>query len=226
MQIPLAGLGVLLPDRVLLVGKDDLVGGVRRLRVAPHVPVAVRVVGALAGLLEPGVLIGGVVDDQVADDAHAAVVRRAQHLDHVAQSAQARVDVVVVGDVVAVVRIGRGIERHQPQAGHTELGQIVDAVRQALQVTDPVAVAVLKRLHIQAVYDGVLPPQVTRVGDAHGLFSLVEIRARARAWGCVFALFSAGGAGRARRRRRSRGSGSGRRSAGRPGRSRRGRPSP
>src|SRR3712207_7637263 len=42
--------------------------------------------------------------------------------------AQPRVDAVEVGDVVAVVPLGGRVEGHQPQAGHAEVGQVVDAL--------------------------------------------------------------------------------------------------
>src|SRR3712207_9431504 len=64
------------------------------------------------------------VDDQVGDDAHAAVGGGADHLDQVAVGAQSRVDAVEVGDVVAVVALDGRIEGHQPQAGHAEVGEV------------------------------------------------------------------------------------------------------
>ena len=58
--------------------------------------------------LEPRVLVRGVVDDQVDDDADAELSRLVHELDEVAERAEARVDAVVVGDVVAVVAVGDG----------------------------------------------------------------------------------------------------------------------
>ena len=79
----------------------------------PPVPVGVRVV-LVAGGLEPGVLVGRVVDDQVHDDLQAALVRFGEQLVHIGHRAEQRVDVLVVGDVVAVVVL-RGFEdRGQP----------------------------------------------------------------------------------------------------------------
>ena len=102
----------------------------RRL-VAPDVPVAVRRGLARPGRAEPRVLVGGVVDDEVDDHPHAAVAGGADQLDEVAVRAEPRVDAVEVGDVVAVVAVGRRVERHQPQAGDAELGEVVDALREA-----------------------------------------------------------------------------------------------
>src|SRR3712207_8872884 len=52
----------------------------------------------------------GVVDHQVGDDPHAPVLGGADDLDQVAVRAQPRVDAVEVGDVVAVVPLGRSEE--------------------------------------------------------------------------------------------------------------------
>ena len=76
-------------------------------------------------------LVGGVVDHEVGDHPDAAVARGAHELDEVAERAEPRVDGVVVGDVVAVVAVGRGVERHQPEAGDAEPGEVVDALRSA-----------------------------------------------------------------------------------------------
>ena len=71
-------------------------------------------------------LVGGVVDDEVDDHADAALLGAVRELDEVAERAVARIDVVVVGDVVAVVAAGRGLERHQPDRGDAEPVQIVE----------------------------------------------------------------------------------------------------
>ena len=89
-----------------------------------------------------------------------AVVGGPDELDEVAVRAEPAVDAVQVGDVVAVVAVGRRVEGHQPQAGDAELGEVVDALGQAGEVADAVAVGVQVGLDVQAVDDGVLPPQV------------------------------------------------------------------
>ena len=120
------------------------------------------------GRPEPRVAVRGVVDDQVDDHPHAPVAGGADELDEVAVGAQPRVDAVEVGDVVAVVAVGRGVDRHQPEAGDPELGEVVDALRQPGQVAAAVAVPVEEGLDVEAVDDRGLPPQVAGVGDPHG----------------------------------------------------------
>lgn len=54
-------------------------------------------------------LVGRVVHDQVHDDLQAALVRFGKQLVHIGHCAEQRIDVLVVGDVVAVVVL-RGLE--------------------------------------------------------------------------------------------------------------------
>ena len=53
----------------------------------------------------------GVVDDEVEDELHAALVQRRDQGVQVGQGAEERVDVLVVADVVAVVLLRRGVHR-------------------------------------------------------------------------------------------------------------------
>ena len=76
---------------------------------------------------------------------------------------------VEVGDVVAVVAIGRRVEGHQPEAGDAEVGAGGRCAGPAREVADPVAVPVHVRLDVQAVDDGVLPPQVRRLREPHAV---------------------------------------------------------
>ena len=88
--------------------------GAALVAVAPDVPVAPGVVAGGAGLGEPRVPVGGVVRDEVDDDPHAARVGLRDELVEVRQRPEERVDVGVVGDVVAVVGHGRDVERREP----------------------------------------------------------------------------------------------------------------
>ena len=72
-----------------------------------------------------------------------------------------------VGDVVAVVAVGRRLERHEPEAGHAELGEVVEPMGEALEVARAVVVPVHVRLDVEAVDDRGLPPEVAAVGDPH-----------------------------------------------------------
>src|SRR5699024_10429954 len=77
----------------------------------PDVPVAFRVVERGSGLDEPRMLGGGVVDDQVHDELHPALVHLLEQLVEFVERAEDRVDVVVVADVVAVVSVRGAVDR-------------------------------------------------------------------------------------------------------------------
>ena len=70
---------------------------------SPDVPVPLGVILGRSGLLEPLVLVRGVVDDQVEYDAHAAFVDLVDEVLAVLHRAVWPVDVFVVTDVVAHV---------------------------------------------------------------------------------------------------------------------------
>ena len=113
---------VLLADRVegpvggLGVDEDDPGVLVLLVVVGPDVVVAVGPVGVVAGLLEPRVLVAGVVHDEVDDDAHAALVGGVDELHEVGEVAELGQDGGVVGDVVAAVP-QRGLEERAAARG-------------------------------------------------------------------------------------------------------------
>ena len=82
-----------------------------------------------------------------------------RNVAEVVERAVGRVDVGVVGDVVAVVAQRRRIERQQPEGGDAQVLQVVELLRQPAEVADAVAVAVEERADVQLVDDRVLVPQ-------------------------------------------------------------------
>ena len=71
-----------------------------------------------------------------------APVRLVDEAIEVLQRAVARMDVLVVGDVVAVVAQRRRVERQQPQRVDAEALEVVELLGQAGEVADAVVVAV------------------------------------------------------------------------------------
>ncbi len=74
----------------------------------------------------------------------------AQEGSEVPHVAVGGIDVAVVGDVVAVVLQRRGIKRQQPDGRGPQVLQIVELLREASEIADAVAVAVVKGAHVQA----------------------------------------------------------------------------
>ncbi|MBG9885237.1 hypothetical protein ABE10_01270, partial [Bacillus toyonensis] len=112
VQVPLTrravGLGDPLPhaaaeDRLPVVGREL---AALALPVSEDVPRTLRAPRSRGqGLLEPWVSIRGVVRDEVDDHADPARMRLREHLVEVGQRAEQRIDVAVVGDVVAGVAL-------------------------------------------------------------------------------------------------------------------------
>ena len=160
--VPVVGLRHLVPGpvRLLRVGEDDARLGEPVVAVAPDVEVAFLRAGRRAPRrLEPGVLVGGVVDDQFGNHLEAAPVRLAHEVLGVGARAVLRVHVAVVGDVVAVVAEGRRVEGQQPEGVDAQVLQVVEFLREALEIADAVVAAVEEGLDVQFVDDGVLVPE-------------------------------------------------------------------
>jgi len=160
--VPVVGLGggVPGPIRGLKVLEDH--AGFRVLfgRIAPHVVVAPSAAGRrAAGALEPGVLIGGMVEHQLGDHPQAPPVRLAQEELEILERAAVRVHVGVVGDVVPVVAQRGRVERKEPEGGHAQVLKVVEAAGEAAEIAETVAVAVLESTDPEFVDDCVLVPQ-------------------------------------------------------------------
>ena len=74
-------------------------------------------------------LVGGVVGHQVDDHAQAEAVGALEHRVEVGERAEQRVDVAVVGHVVAGVGLRRAVERREPHGVDAELGQVRPGAR-------------------------------------------------------------------------------------------------
>jgi hypothetical protein len=99
-----------------------------------------------------------VVHDEVRDDAQAALVGRLDQRLEVLHRPVVGVDVVIIGDVVPVVFEGRGIDRQQPDAVHTQIANVIQLVDDAPQVAVPTPIRVAVGAHIKLVENGVLIP--------------------------------------------------------------------
>lgn len=111
-------------------------------------------------------LVRGVVDDEFGDDAEAAAVRFADEVAKIGARAVARVDVVIIGDVVPVVLQRRRIEGQKPERRHAEALQVIELLDQAREVADAVVIAVEEGLDVQLVDDRVLVPERVAGEDA------------------------------------------------------------
>ena len=117
-------------------------------------------------------LVRGVVDDELGDDPHAALVRLGDQPLDVLQIAVGGVHRAIVGDVVAVVAQRRRVEGQEPDRGDAEFLDIVEPLQKPLEIADPVAVRIGEGLDVQLIDDRVLVPvdglQVRTCGDDIG----------------------------------------------------------
>ena len=76
----------------------------------------------------------------------------------VLERAEQRIDVAVVGDVIAEVGHGGGEDRRQPHRFHPQVAQVVDPRHELAQVADAVTVGVGERARIDDRDRAALPP--------------------------------------------------------------------
>ena len=112
-------------------------------------------------------LVAGVVDDEVHDQAHAATVQSLDEGVEVGQGSEEGVDVLVVGDVVAVVVLRGAVDGAEPHDVDAQLVEVVEAGGDAGDVADAVAVGVGEGAGVDLVDDGAAPP-VRIVADVVG----------------------------------------------------------
>ena len=103
-------------------------------------------------------LIGAVIYHQIHHDGHAAPFALGDQAIHVLHGAEAGVDVVIVGNIIALIRHRRTVHRRKPENFHTQRLQLVQLADDAGDIADPVAVGIAKALRIDLIGDFALPP--------------------------------------------------------------------
>ena len=111
-------------------------------------------------------LITCVVDDEIHDNLHAALVRTVKHLFKSIHSTELFSDIVVVRDVVSAVSPGGGIKRGEPDPVHPEAFEIIKLFVNAVEVSHPVSVPVFKAAGPDLIKYAVFIPSCTFHDDA------------------------------------------------------------
>ncbi len=91
---------------------------------------------------------------------YAALLRAVSEFDKIADRAVARINAVIIGHVVAVIAMGRDLERHQPDGRDAETMQVVETAHQTLEVADAVGVGIHVGSNRQAIDHCILVPKV------------------------------------------------------------------
>ena len=126
------------------------------IRFAPDVPLAIFA-ARRQRRLEPGVLGRGVVEHQVHDDPDVTLVRFAEQALEILHAAVIRIDRVVIGHIVAMVR-RRRVDGHQPDAFDPQILKIIELFNDPVEVADAVPIAVAEGADEDLVEDRVVPP--------------------------------------------------------------------
>ena len=163
VQIVLAAARVPLPgraaeDRQPVVGRRAVRLGARPRRTSR--PWHCR---GWPAFLEPGMLVGGVRDDRIDHHAQAEPMRLVDQRVEIGQRAEHRIDVAIVGDVVAEILHRRLEEGRDPDRVGAERRRCAAAADDALEVADAVAVGVLEAARIDLVDHRAAPPVAVRL---------------------------------------------------------------
>ena len=161
VQVVLVQALVVLPGAALehtgpVVGRQPPPG--HRPARAPGIVVVIGVVLPLSALLKPEMLVRGMVHHQVHEHLHAPGVGFAEHPAEDLQVAVVRMDVPVVGDVVAEIRVGRGIERREPDRVRTQAFDVIQLAQNAPQIPDAVSVPIAEAPGPDLIHDHLLVP--------------------------------------------------------------------
>jgi hypothetical protein len=112
---------------------------------------------------------------ELGDDLQPQAVRFAQEVPEVGTRAVVRMDVVVVGDVVSIVTQRRRVERQQPDRVDTQVADVIELLRESLEVADAVVVRVEVGLDVELVDDDVLVPERVLGGRLLDFFRFREL---------------------------------------------------
>ena len=113
---------------------------------------------AASACLEPRVLVGDVVRDDVDDRADAELERLGDERLRLGERAERRVDGAVVGDVVAAVGQRRRVPGVEPDGVDAEVLEVAAGGADAGEVAGAVAVRVGEAAQVDLVDDGAAPP--------------------------------------------------------------------
>jgi len=99
------------------------------------------------------------VDDEFDYHLKVSIVRSVEERFEISDGSVTRVNIHVVRDVITVITERRRKERQQPDTGDTQILEIVQFLNKALEVSDPITIAVGERLDVEFIDNGIFEPQ-------------------------------------------------------------------
>ncbi|CAB4581204.1 unannotated protein [freshwater metagenome] len=103
-------------------------------------------------------LVGGVVRNHINDDSQAQVMSSGDQCLSLSKRAKYRVDVTVIGNVIARVFLRGAIKRREPNRVNPEFSNRRKSADNAREIAHPIPISIGKRPRIDLVNDGVTPP--------------------------------------------------------------------
>ena len=91
-----------------------------------------------------------------------------QHGAKIVQRAELRVDVLIIGNVIAVILERRGVKGHQPDRVDTQVADVFQLGGQALEIADAIVVGVEERLDVELIDDRIFVPKRVIGAEAGG----------------------------------------------------------
>ena len=129
----------------------DQAGIILKKIVGPYIVIPVFISLCGSGFFKPGMLIGGMTDDQIHQHTDVPGVEAVNHLLQIFHRTKALVDLHIVSDIIAAILERGFINGVQPHAGNPQVLQIIHFFKNALQVTFAIPVAVIKRNGINLI---------------------------------------------------------------------------
>ena len=160
------GPGLALKVAVPVVGKLSV-----RFTGPPDIIIGVGI-DPLPALLEPFVLVAGVVYNQVHNHLHIPLMGAIQNRFECFHAAEFRCDVHIIGNVIAAVSAGGGVEGRKPDAVATQGFDVIQFIQYAPQIAHTVPVSILKTSGPDLIKYPVFVPFCVLHGATSCLFSL------------------------------------------------------
>lgn len=124
VAIILPSLFVPAPDALLNAGKHGRIVVFRR-PIGPQIIRPPRRPGIASRRTEPRVLRGGVLDHQLNDHPQSQLAGAGNQLNHVSDSAEPRIGLQMIADIIAIILQRSEIERSQPEHRRSEAANVV-----------------------------------------------------------------------------------------------------
>ena len=118
----------------------------------------IRIIFPFFRLHKPGMLIRSMVQHQIHDNPDMPSGRLGDQLVHIGKSAEHGVNILIIGNIITVVILGRAVYRRKPDSVNSQHLKVVQLLNDSLKIADPVSVAVAETSGINLIDHCRLPP--------------------------------------------------------------------